>query len=271
VAQRPAIADSKVYNDPSKGSKEYTMTRSRHRAVLTGDIIGSSRLEPRQLQSVRASLARAVEAVKGWKRGLVHYRLEFFRGDGWQFLLTDPAAALRTAVYLRASLRATGLADSRIAIGLGEVDRTSPGRVSLSTGQAFVLSGRALDRMDLYSRMTIAAPDSAGDLADWLPVIGHLCDSLIGQWTRRQAEVVRRAIVPGEPDYEAIARSLKPPVSKQAVAKGLRGANWHVLREAIHRFEDTSWHQLLPAAPPDNQKRLSQFRQPKMVVQAGLG
>lgn len=221
------------------------MTQPGYRAVLTGDIIRSSRLLPAQMESVRSSLINAVAIVRRWKRGLVKGGLEFFRGDGWQLLLTDPAMAMRVGIFLRASLLAGGVADSRIAIGLGEGEKAPSEKVALSTGQAFVLSGHALDEMTQYWRMTIEIPKSAGPLAGWLPVIGHLCDSLIGQWTRRQAEIVCVAIDPKEPDYETVAQSLRPTVSKQAVAKGLKGSNWYVIRESIHRFEETPWDSVL--------------------------
>jgi hypothetical protein len=238
-----------------------SMTQFKYYAVLTGDIIKSRRLPPVQLESVRSSLMSAVDTARGWKRGLVKGKPEFFRGDAWQLLLTDPAMAMR--VLLRASLLAGGLADSRIAIGLGEVEMIVSRRVSLSTGQAFILAGKALDNMTRYSSMTIAVPKSVGPLSDWLPVVGHLCDSLIGQWTRRQAEIVCAAIDPKEPDYAEIGQSLMPAVSKQAVAKGLGGASWYVIREAVRLFEEKSWETVLRPGGYDSLNRLSVIRQPK--------
>lgn len=242
------------------------MTERKYYAVLTGDIIGSSRLRPAQLEAVRSSLTGAVEEARGWKRGLVKGKPEFFRGDAWQLLLTRPAMAMRVGVFLRAALRAGGLADTRIAIGLGTVEKISSRRVSLSTGQAFSLAGKALDNMTLYSSLTIGVPESAGPLSEWLRVAGHLCDSLIGQWTRRQAEIVCAAVDPTEPDYERVGRSLKPAVSRQAVAKGLSGASWYVVREAVRLFEATPWDNVLRPGCPVNQKRLSGLGQPKKVV-----
>lgn len=119
-----------------------TTERFRYFGVLTGDIIGSSHLRSTQLSSVRASLITTANTVRDWKRGLVKGELEFFRGDGWQLLLTDPSMALRVAIILRASLLAQGLSDTRVAVGLGSIDETtSEGKVSLSMGQAFALSG----------------------------------------------------------------------------------------------------------------------------------
>ena len=221
------------------------MAKLAHRAVLTGDIIRSSRLERTAMEAVRSSLLHATSVVRRWKRGTISGKLEFFRGDGWQLVVTHPAMALRIGVFLRASLLATGLADTRIAIGLGEVDASSPRRTSLSTGPAFALSGRALDTMTQYANMTIEVPKSAGVLSSWLPLIGHLCDSLIEQWTQRQSEIVCAVIDPREPDYETVSQTIVPVVSKQAVAKALKGANWHVVREAIHQFEETPWKEIL--------------------------
>ncbi len=242
------------------------MTQSKYYAVLTGDIIKSTLLSLAQLESARSSLISAVNAVRRWKPGLVKGKAEFFRGDAWQLLLTDPSLALRVAIFLRACLMAKRLPDSRIAIGLGEVQSVSRERISLSTGQAFVLSGKALDTMTLYSNMTIEIPKSLGLLPDWLPVVAHLCDSLIGQWTPRQAELVRSAANPQEPDSRQIGQALTPAISKQAVAKGLGGANWYVIREVVRLFEATAWETVLCSDGSDNQKRLSRLRQPKKVV-----
>jgi hypothetical protein len=114
-----------------------------------------------------------------------------------------------------------------------------------------------LDRMTQYSSMTIEIPKSVGPLSNWLPVVGHLCDSLIGQWTSRQAEIICAAIDPKEPDHEKVAQALKPTITKQAVAKALGGANWYAIREAVRLFETTSWEAVL---------RPQKGRQPKKVV-----
>ena len=242
------------------------MTHPKLYAVLTGDIVKSSRLSLRQLELVRSVLAGAVGVVRRWQQGLVKDKPDFFRGDAWQLLLTDPAWALRVGVYLRAALLAKGSADTRVSIGLGRVDKVSSSRISLSMGEAFTLSGHGLDNMTQYSRMTIEIPGVAGPLSGWLPVVGHLCDSLMGQWTPRQAEVVCVALDPSGPDHDRIANLLKPAVSKQAVAKALNGASWYAIREAARLFETTSWKAILRrqnnvttkkgCLPPDNQKRL---------------
>ena len=69
---------------------------------------------------------------------------EIFRGDSWQLLVSPSRYALRLACFIRAGLRSRSLADTRIGIGLGDVEMHGD-RPGQSDGIAFRLSGRALD------------------------------------------------------------------------------------------------------------------------------
>ena len=213
-------------------------------AVLAGDLVRSSRLSMKQSDGARLCLRRAVAELGKWKRHLVRGEPEFFRGDAWQILLSAPRWSLRAAVFLRATLLSQGYVDTRVAIGLGTVASVPRRRISLARGQAFTLSGHALDKMERYLKMVIALPPEAGVLADWLPLVGQLCDALIGHWTRRQAEIVRVALSVDNPMHAEIAERLHPPVTKQTVTKALAGADWRSLRSAIRQFEETKWSQL---------------------------
>lgn len=213
-------------------------------AVLTGDLVKSSRLSKKQLTQAREHLEAAAAELNRWKRGLVRGKPDFFRGDAWQVLLSEPKWALRAAVFLRASLLAEGRVDTRIAIGLGAVDEVAGRRISLSSGQAFVLSGQSLDEMTQYYQMTIALPEKAGILGGWVSVTGQLCDALIGHWTSRQAAVVRVALRMDDATHDEIARRLKPRVKRQTVTRALGGASWTALRSALRLFEDTPWRKV---------------------------
>ncbi|MEJ2688334.1 MAG: hypothetical protein P8130_00005, partial [Deltaproteobacteria bacterium] len=84
------------------------MNNKKYFAVLTGDIIKSRHLSKSDLDAVRSTLLKTMEVVKRWERGLVKGKPEFFRGDAWQLLLSNPASALRAGILLRASLLAQG-------------------------------------------------------------------------------------------------------------------------------------------------------------------
>ncbi|TWU44131.1 hypothetical protein Q31b_16670 [Novipirellula aureliae] len=210
-------------------------------SVITGDIVKSTLLDTGDFESVRECLHDWVDVAKKWKRGVVKGNVEFFRGDAWQLLLSDASMALRVGVLLRAGLIAQGMADTRLSIGIGRVDSISTKRVSLSTGEAFVLSGHALDEMNQYSNLTIKSPGSTGLLSDWLPVVGQLCDVVVSGWTARQASIITLALNPKDFTHEEMASKVEPEITKQAVTKALDGANWNALRNAIRMFEKTDW------------------------------
>lgn len=214
-------------------------------AVLTGDLIGSTKLTADEMGAARESLLAAITLFNHTEGELVVGQPEFFRGDAWQFLIHTPAMALRMALFLRARLRAETATDTRISIGIGDVSEINPHRISLSRGEAFILSGHALDKMTGYFDLTAALPDRAGPLAIWLPVVMHLCSGLTRNWTRRQAEITWHALMSKNTTHESIADDLIPPIKKQTVTESLRGANWRALQEPIIQFEQTDWPHVL--------------------------
>jgi hypothetical protein len=213
-------------------------------AVLMGDIVGSRRLSEEQLDQERTTLLLAANELKHWKRGFLVGTPEFFRGDAWQILLAKPEWSLRAAIFLRAWLLSSGLADTRVVIGMGTVDRINIDKITLSTGQAFTSSGHMLDDLSQFFRMSIAVPTENIELANWLPVVGHLCDMIVAQWTKRQAEIVRTILAPDNPTHAEVAKRLKPKITQQAVTKALAGAGWHGLRSALKQFEKTDWEKI---------------------------
>jgi hypothetical protein len=216
-------------------------------AVLTGDLVRSSALDKKQLDAARRVLFAAAEALNSadWTSGkLLRGEPEFFRGDAWQLLLSEPRWALRTAIYLRAVFLAQGRVDTRVAIGIGPVDSISRTRVSLSRGRAFTLSGHALDHMSPRFRMAVSVSESLEPLISWLPVMVGLCDSLIGRWQMRQARIASLMLLHKAASRADVARMIKPRrISQQAVSKSLTGAGWYGLEQALDHYEALAWPQ----------------------------
>jgi hypothetical protein len=220
-------------------------------AVLTGDLIDSTRLDGGTLDQARALVSDSAREFDRDVDQAVVGEPEFFRGDAWQLLLSSPAASLRVALFLRARLRWKTPADTRIAIGIGSVRRIDEARISLSAGEAFELSGHALDRMTGYFDLTAALPPRAGVAADWLPAVAHLCSELARGWSARQAEILSFALAQKSATHEEIAAMLEKPVKKQTVTSSLRSAHFRALLEAVTQFERTAWERLLGAADED--------------------
>ena len=212
-------------------------------AVLTGDIVASQRLSADELNRVRATVEEACAQVSLWSPALLPRAVEFSRGDTWQVLLSEPTLALRAALWIRAALLFRCDVDTRIAIGIGSVQPLAK-ELSRSGGDAFVRSGQALEAMSQV-RLTVVLPPSS-PLACWVELVARLCDALVSSWTQRQAELVHAALSPQSLTQSAIAAALVPPVSKQAVGKGLRAARWDAISQAVETFEASQWSLLLP-------------------------
>ena len=155
--------------------------------------------------------------------------------------MNEPRWALRVALYAKALLRSEASVDTRLSIGIGQMDKAGNKPISLATGEAFTLSGHALDDMTRHFDFTGDLPESAGTLKIWFPAILRLCSGLVRPWTRRQAEIVSQALLLEKPTHEQIAESLRPVVKKQTVTESLTGASWRPLLEAIKAFESTDW------------------------------
>lgn len=211
-------------------------------AVLTGDLIQSSRLKAAELNQARETLLAAVSELKAWKKGFVLGKSEFFRGDSWQVCLANPEWSLRAALFLRARLREKRRFDTRVAIGIGEVERLVTRRISLSSGEAFSISGMALDRLPVQSSLGIVLGSNVGgeSAAHWLPAIAALCAALVSQAKPRQSAVLALALLPVGLVQQQIAARIDPPVSQQAVHKALGGLHWQALQRALEAFETAS-------------------------------
>jgi hypothetical protein len=203
-------------------------------AVLTGDIIKSTRLSPAALDAAMAALADAAAAMSGWE-GSRDARFSRFRGDGWQCLAPSPAQALRAALFLRASLRALDRdADTRVSVGIGPGTLPAAGGLAAASGPAFEISGRGLDRMARAQQLAVAwaAPPAAAAVVG---AVFALADEISRLWTPRQAEVLVETLSPGDEPQETLAA--QHGVSQQAIAKRLSGGGEWALRRALAALE----------------------------------
>lgn len=209
---------------------------SNYYAVLTGDIINSSKMSVEKLKSVRKQLRDSTKKLNNFEKGLVIGDIDFFRGDGWQLLLKYPKYALRCTLYLRAALIGLQQADTKISVGIGNIDHIDNKKVSRSTGGAFTFSGEALDQMKRKERICIRFSREDRSDEKMLTSIFILCDALVKHWRSRQAEAVIGALE-GLTQAE-IADRLKPTVSQQAVKKLLENAQIQAIERVLIKIEE---------------------------------
>jgi hypothetical protein len=195
-------------------------------AVLTGDIVGSTRLEAAALDEVIAALSRAADEVGTWQEADARFTRS--RGDGWQVRLIRPVLALRSALFLRASLRASATgAETRIAIAEGESREDPPDDLNAATGPVYTASGRALDALAGAS-MVHSAGGAIGAAV-------RLADEISRRWTASQARSVALALAPEPPTHAAAGAILG--ITRQAVDQALNAAALPAILSALRLIE----------------------------------
>lgn len=218
-------------------------------AVLTGDLIGSTRLSRSELLDAHSTLSKAVEQMgESWPSfGPVTFST--FRGDSWQLVTRDTTSALRAALYIRARLKSLAdiVTDTRVAIGIATTPLYSTEEQTVSTGEAFILSGHALDAMKKET-LSIAIPDGQSQGARWLEAMVYACGELTSGWTKRQADINAVALLQKSLTQAELANALSPPVKQQTIADSFAGSRWHIVDSALAAFEETDWNALFDHA-----------------------
>ena len=211
-------------------------------AVITGDIVGSSKLKPAERKQLHAALKDTSDKLMEHFKRLVPLQVDIFRGDSWQLLVIDPAQSLRIGLFFRAFLRGkmkSKRVDTRISIGVGSIEFMPEESISSGDGEAFRSSGEALESLSRTHRMTISVPQSLisnDHLA--LDVILKLIDALARDWTEKQAHAVSGALL--EYTQEKIARTwFEREISQQAVAQHLDRAWWNAIEIGLNYFTNS--------------------------------
>lgn len=206
--------------------------RRKRYAVLTGDVVGSTRLDAAVRRHLPRELRRIGTTIRREYPDVCPLDLSTYRGDSWQLLVTDPSLALEIAVSFRAALRwrmQVKDVDTRVAIGIGGIDFVPGDRISEGDGAALQLSGRALDELDDAIRMSILVQDRD------LPVVEiavSLLDTIVASWSIGQCQAVVGAL--GGKTQDAIASAWRPrAISQQAVGQHLDRARWNLVQVAL--------------------------------------
>ena len=209
-------------------------------SVLTGDIVGSTKFKGEDRRFLHECFVSSSRELMNSFSEVIPYPPEFFRGDSWQFLITDPSKSLRIALFFRALLKSSmkeGLVDTRISIGVGSIEFLPLDKVSSGDGEAFRLSGRGLETIHKPHRMGVFLPDEhESNITKAFDIMIKLIDSKASEWTKKQAKAVCGALLGFT--QEAIAKAFYPKeISQQAVSQHLYRAGWSSITLAVKFFE----------------------------------
>ncbi|HUV83479.1 MAG TPA: SatD family protein [archaeon] len=211
------------------------MVKEKMFAVLTGDLIGSSRFNiEKQRDEVLSILKDSFNKIESPEITASHFAIH--RGDSFQGVLSRPEEALKAAIIIRASLLSKPLEkirlDARIAIGMGKIDYFPVDQVGEGDGEAFRYSGMELDKMKKGERnLTIKTPWP--EMNEELQTECALLNALIYRWTKEQAEAIMYQIQGYK--QEEIAEKLE--ISQSAVFQRQRNGGAWAVQAFLERFK----------------------------------
>ena len=205
-------------------------------SVITGDLIGSTRLAPEATSIAMSALGDAAATLS--RLTGTDARFTRFRGDGWQVFLPGRSHVLRAALLLMAHLRASGSGlTTRLSVGVGPITTLGTQDLSDAAGPAFTLSGRALDKMP-HQPPHFAYSDPH-DLGSWRQAVLDLALWQARAWTPEQAQAAAMTLTPPafgpRPSDETLAKTLG--ISRQAFQSRIKGSGVACLTRALMAFE----------------------------------
>jgi hypothetical protein len=197
-------------------------------AVLTGDIVNSTQLEP----------IVEKELVKELSKVLKPYQFEFYRGDSFQVYMKEPVKSFQVALLCRSvAVSMTGdmndlsMSDVRISIGVGAV-KTPVRTLATAKGEAFVLSGRSFDEMQAMGRrISIRTGNVLADIG--LQVIADYTDAIYRGMTAKQAEAICGLLKGGT--QQSMALQLEK--SKSTISQLVSTGRWNEIERLLRQFE----------------------------------
>jgi len=209
------------------------------KAVLTGDIVGSTRLSIDKRKELFRVFPVLSERLTEEYSNVVPYQISNFRGDGWQLIVDQPQKALEISIFIRSFFRfrfSKEALDSRIAIGIGQIDFIPKNNISGGDGPAYIISGRQLENLK-SERMSIDfAPDIELSAKLGLQGIVTLLDHIATKWSESQSQVIYWALQ--EKKQIDIAQKWYPlPISQGAVSKNLASSGWDAIKKNLEIFE----------------------------------
>lgn len=227
-------------------------------AVLTADVVGSSRYSSADRRRLDQVIRKAFADVEHRFPGAIHTRLAFriTAGDEFQCVIADARRALDILTYFRAVVAAGGLRPPvrlRASVGIGELSTPKRANPYEEDGPAFVHARNGLEeiakaRSPVRATKLITGALEADGAAD---AVLCLTDFIQQSWTVAQWEAVRWSLL--GLTREAIARKLK--VAHQNVTKRLLAAGWPhfevaaaFLRDLIERATSTQKRVQRPSA-----------------------
>ncbi|MGN6618868.1 MAG: SatD family protein [Ilyomonas sp.] len=196
-------------------------------AVITGDVIGSTKLTPVRRRKLQNLIKKFIESTSD---KFPDFKAEQFRGDSIQAILTRHLSlALLASLTMQTNLISHGFG-IRLSIGIGEISFKSK-NVITSDGSAFQVSGTMIDEIKKRNEYISVASTFDNFNKEWT-VHSATLNYILERLTIQQAQAVYLQMQ--NLTQEEIAIKLK--ISQPSVHQRLQAAGWPVINRILQRF-----------------------------------
>ncbi|MCW4470599.1 hypothetical protein OGH69_16630 [Flavobacterium sp. MFBS3-15] len=196
-------------------------------AVITADIVNSTKLKPKDFKGLVNDIENMFEAPN---------RVEFYRGDSFQALIAEGADAYRLMLLARLkaiTYSAKERTDIRMGISLGTVN-TETGHLGSNLEEIFISSGRTFEKFGKQGSqlLLINCGEEAADFSYGL--IARYTDSLLGRISAKQAFAMYH-LLSGKSQKEIAALLEK---SEPTISEHIKKARFDELKNLLDDFEN---------------------------------
>ena len=209
------------------------------KAVLTGDIVGSTKLDNNHRFALFDTFPKLSKLLMAQYPKEIPFPISNFRGDSWQLIVNNPEYSLEISLLIRTYFRSIfrdDKLDTRIAIGIGKVDFIPPENITAGDGPAFILSGRLFDGLN-SKRLDIGFDVRNNEAIKYgSKSIILLIDFIISNWGDSQCQAIFLAL--RHYRQNEIAENWLPnPITQPAVSKALKTAGWRQIQPSLDSFK----------------------------------
>ena len=203
------------------------------KGIITADVVGSTKMDI----EVRNALPEILNDLADSLREISPLHLEMYRGDSFQVVVDDYKKSPHVAVLIRIGLmRHSCMAnvrklDARVSVGIGNVSYMAD-TIGKSDGEAFVLSGRAFDRLG-KKRLVVITSDEK--INDEFSVYESILDELMKDVSCARSRTIFEHLLNPELTMEKIGHSLG--MSKQAVSQAYSVTKVAIIDLVLKRME----------------------------------
>lgn len=202
------------------------------KGVITADVIGSTKMNLQQRNALPETLDKLADELQK----ICPVRLEMYRGDSFQVLVEDYKKAPLIAVLLRLGLIQKSQSDeqkidARISIGIGGVSYMAD-TLGKSDGEAFVLSGRAFERIEKKSLLVVTSDE---DINAEMDVYSTILDELLRDISVARSKTVYAHLLRPELKQDKIGELVG--VTKQAVGQSYKASKVNIIDLVLKRME----------------------------------